>query len=243
MDSQSSSAEAGAVNEGTMPPAANLRKTSLDDSTSMGIAGPGDSPPLSRDLLNSLNDGIDDQKSRRDYRRPVVRAAFAVVFCFVVSLVGVVCTFSSVYRNVLSTENIAKIATVQLYEQIQKSAVGHGSSKEAVAQPKEVANSKKPKSTHQSGQTSDPGHAAKEDLPLSVEAKIYFEIRDSMVPMVALVSILAVAIVVILGTMLKAAFAPHPNYAIPREKEEASPLPIIEALKGLTDSIKALFKP
>lgn len=77
---------------------------------------------------------------------------------------------------------------------------------------------------------------------LKIEARIYGEVRDSMVPLVALVSILTVAIVVILGTFLKAAFLGHGHGQVDTKSSDSSPVPIIEALKSLAESIKALFK-
>ena len=76
---------------------------------------------------------------------------------------------------------------------------------------------------------------------MKIEAKIFGEVRDSMLPLVALVSILTLAVTVILGTMLKASFA-RPLVMETTSEERDYPVPVLQALKELADSIKALFK-
>lgn len=228
----------GTSSDGVPPPSQDMIKTQLDSG-----AVPGDSPPLPTGQVELINDGIADQQSRRKYRTFILTAALMVLALFALSLTGIVGTLGAAFYQALKPENIAKFVAVELQEKI-----GHASlqsaeklnptstSPKASKNADEETKASKVKSTASSTPT-------KENDPIKVEAKIYGEIRDSMVPLVALVSILTVAIVVILGTMLKAVFAPHPNHRLDmKENEEASPLPIIEALKGLVDSIKAVWK-
>lgn len=228
----------GASNDGVSPPSQDMRKTHLDSD-----AAPGDSPPLPPGQEDLINDGIADQQSRRDYRIYIIVAALVVLSLFTLSLTGIVGTLGTAFYQALKPENIAKFVAVELQEKI-----GHASSQSAEKLTPTSTSPKASKNADEETKASKGKGTAssiptKENDPIKVEAKIYGEIRDSMVPLVALVSILTVAIVVILGTMLKAVFAPHPNHRLDmKENEEASPLPIIEALKGLADSIKAVWK-
>ena len=225
-------------NDGVPPPSQDMIKTQLDS-----VAAPGDSPPLPTGQVELINDGIADQQSRRKYRTYIIAAALAVLTLFTLSLTGIVGTLGTAFYQALKPENIAKFVAVELQEKI-----GHASSQSA---EKLTPTSTSPKASKNAdeetkaskGKSTTSSIPTKENDPIKVEAKIYGEIRDSMVPLVALVSILTVAIVVILGTMLKAVFAPHPNHRLDMKgNEEASPLPIIEALKRLADSIKAVWK-
>lgn len=68
------------------------------------------------------------------------------------------------------------------------------------------------------------------------------ELRDLFLPVIALVSLLTVAVVVILVTMLKASFA---QSAASEKADEsmnlgAIPIPLIEAIKSLLDTLKGL---
>ncbi len=247
MNKQFPSPDAAPADEETSPPNAAQLKTKLDvPPQGNSISGPGDSPPLPADRLNSLNDGIDDQRSRRAHRKPVAWLTTCVVVCFTLCLAGIIWTLGSAYSTALNPDNIAKITSIELREQIRHTALTHTSEqKHTVTGSKAEGTQKKsqPGNSTRHAEEVSASASVKEAEPLRIEAKIYGEIRDSMVPLVALVSILAVAIVVLVGTMLRAAFAPHPNYTPPVEKEEVSPVPIIEALKSLAESIKAVFKP
>ncbi|WP_154377044.1 hypothetical protein [Duganella guangzhouensis] len=159
---------------------------------------------------------------------------------FAISLAGVVATLSTGFYQALKPENISKFVVVELQEKVNKISPATEQKADAKSEKTQNESSKENKSpvTKKTDERS-----SKEGEPVKIEAKIYGEIRDSMVPLVALVSILAVAIVVILGTMLRAAFAPHPNNGTDsKEKEEVSPVPVLEAIKGLVDSVKAAWK-
>lgn len=204
---------------------------------------PGDSPLLPRGYEDLLNDGITDQISRRSHRRPVVIGALVILIAFTLCLTGIVGTLGYTYVKALSPENVAKLSAVQLHEQISKLPLVL-----TEASPTKLA-SKDSVGKVDKGLKSDDTKKEKELLAvkdggtIKIDAKIYGEVRDSMVPLVALVSILTVAIVVILGTMLKAAFSPHPNHRSELlDKDEVSPVPLLEALKALIESVKAAWK-
>jgi hypothetical protein len=233
-----------APNDNVTPPSPAQIKRELDKPLPVtASAGPGDSPPLPPGHLDLLNDGIADQQSRREYRLPILGAALGVLAVFTVCLAGIVFTLGNGFFQALQPENIAKFAAVELKGKIDKVSAAVGE-KETSSSNEDVSKKTSDKESKSSTfKTAEERSNAKEHEPVKVEAKIYGEIRDSMVPLVALVSILAVAIVVILATMLKAAFAPHPNNTTgQKEKEESSPVPILEAIKGLVDSIKAAWK-
>jgi hypothetical protein len=223
------------------PPKQDQIKRELDSpNPGTTTSGPGDSKPLPPGYLNFLNDGIVDQESRRKVRKPALIAAFAVLGMFTASLVVIVAVLSCGFYQALKTENIARFVAAELRGKIDKASAA-GVDRDANSSKDETSKKVTDKDSKSSAAKGDHS-ASKDPEPVKVEAKIYGEIRDSMVPLVALVSILAVAIVVILGTMLKAAFAPHPhNSADLREREETSPVPLIEALKGLVDAIKAAW--
>lgn len=223
------------------PPNQDQIKRELD-SSNLGTttSGPGDSKPLPPGYVNFLNDGIVDQESRRKVRKPVLIAALAVLGMFTFSLIVIVAVLSSGFYQALKPENIAKFVAAELHGKIDR-ATATGGNKDASSSKDATSKKSTDKESKLSAAAGTGDRSVlKESEPVKVEAKIYGEIRDSMVPLVALVSILAVAIVVILGTMLKAAFAPHPhNGADLREREETSPVPLIQALRGLMDAIKA----
>lgn len=225
------------------PPKQDQIKRELDSSNpGTTTSGPGDSKPLPPGYVTFLNDGIIDQESRRKVRKPALIAALAVLGMFTASLVVIVAVLSCGFYQALKPENIAKFVAAELHGKIDKATVS-GGDKDASSSKDETSKKSTDKESKSSAAKGAGDHSAsKEPEPVKVEAKIYGEIRDSMVPLVALVSILAVAIVVILGTMLKAAFAPHPhNGADLRERDETSPVPLIEALKGLIDAIKSAW--
>jgi hypothetical protein len=172
-----------------------------------------------------------------------VIAALSVLTAFTLCLTVIVGTLGFAFHQALKPENIAKFSAAELREKINEISSAP-TEKSTTSSKAEKAPGSSDKETKPSNAKSDDEHAlVKENEPVKVEARIYGEIRDSMVPLVALVSILTVAIVVILGTMLKAAFAPHPNNSSdPKEKEETSPVPLLEALKALVDSVKAAWK-
>lgn len=225
------------------PPSQATPAATAPRATGTPQSGPGDSPPLSQNRLDLLNDGIADQQSRRVYRYPILIAAVVVLTVFTLSLAGVVATLSTGFYQALKPENIAKSVAVELQEAVPK-VLADPVGKPSTSSIAEKASSTPNKESNSSVTKTNEVHvAARETVPVKIEAKIYGEVRDSMVPLVALVSILAVAIVVILGTMLKAAFAPHPNNSThQQEKDETSPVPILEAIKGLVDSIKEAWK-
>lgn len=225
------------------PPSPSQRKTALDSNPLMATTESGDSPPLPKLKEDFLNDGIADQISRRAPRARIVMTALTILAVFTVNLTGIVGTLGFAFYQALKPENIAKFAAAELREKINKDSSGP-TEKSNTPSKSEKAPTSSDKEPKPSNAKSTNEHApVKENGPIKVEANIYGEIRDSMGPLVALVSILAVAIVVILGTMLKATFAPYLNNSpAPKEKEETSPVPLIEALKGLVDSVKAAWK-
>lgn len=225
------------------PPSPEQRKTELGTPSQVPVAtGPGDSPVLPKVKEDLLNDGIADQTSRRGYRGPILIAAMLVLLVFAICLAGVVGTLSTGFYQALKPENIAKFVAAEFkvkVDKISSESVEKASASKSEKFPATPGKEAKSAAT----KTTDEHSAVKDSEPIKVEARIYGEIRDSMVPLVALVSILTVAIVVILGTMLKAAFAPHPNNSADlKEKDETSPVPVLEALKGLIESVKAAWK-
>jgi hypothetical protein len=233
---------ANATEDGVAPPSPSQRKTSLDSpSPSSSAPGPGDSPPFPKIREDLLNDGIADQISRRGHRQPIVIAALTVLAALTICLGGIVFTLGFAFYNALNSQTIAKFAAAELQEKINRIPLALSSKTEAAVKPTKASNdSDKKNISSNQDLTVKP---AKEAEPVRIEAKIYGEVRDSMVPLVALVSILTVAIVVILGTMLKAAFAPHPNNSSDtNDKDETSPVPLLEALKSLVDSVRAAWK-
>lgn len=79
-------------------------------------------------------------------------------------------------------------------------------------------------------------------LPANMPGPSLTALRDGLTPLVALVSILTLAVVFLLGTMLKAAFAtPQPG---PRDTgpPDAQALPITEALRDLLEWLQGLLK-
>lgn len=225
------------------PNQGQIRRELAPPTSAPATSDPGDSKPLRPGYLNLLNDGIADQESRRENRKPILVAALTVLAVFTACLATVVLVLSCGFHQALKPENIAKFVAVELREKIAKISTP-GVDKEVNSTKDDAAKKTADKDSKLSTAKPATEHStSKEPEPVKVDAKIYGEIRDSMVPLVGLVSILAVAIVVILGTMLKAAFAPHPhNSADLKEPEETSSVPLIEALKGLVDSIKALWK-
>jgi hypothetical protein len=77
---------------------------------------------------------------------------------------------------------------------------------------------------------------------VEVDLKRLADLRDLFLPVVAMVSLLTVAVVVILVTMLRASFAPTVS-ALDRESDKSLldlPVPIIEAMKSFVDALKGL---
>lgn len=230
--------------EDVSPPSPDQLRTALDSSSSVASnTGPGDSEVLPKVHENLLNDGIADQVSRRAHRLPVVIAALIVLTVVTLCLAGIVGTLGYSFYRALEPDNVAKFTAVELKEKISKVASEQAEKLSAASKAEKPPGgaSKEAKTVKAKG--GDENVHAKEAEPIKVEAKIYGEIRDSMVPLVALVSILTVAVVVILGTMLKAAFAPHPNHSPePKEAGDTSPVPLIQACKDLVESVKAALK-
>ncbi|MEW7849529.1 hypothetical protein AB2N08_12580 [Massilia aurea] len=231
------------LNGSVNPPQASQLRTELGSQPNSATAEPGDSRPLPPFHGNLLNDGITDQISRRAQRRPIVIAALFVLGAFTVCLIGVVFTLGVAFHQALKPDNIAKFVAVELRGKVNEVA-SKQAEKAGISSKLEKPSPASDKDAKAINAKTDSEDAvAKEAEPIKVEAKIYGEIRDSMVPLVALVSILTVAVIVILGTMLKAAFSPHPNsgYNL-AEKNDTSPVPLLEALKSLIESVKAAWK-
>lgn len=202
--------------------------------TSLPDLQPGDSPALPKLHEDLLNDGIADQVSRRRLRTPIFFTTLAVLFVLTVCLAGVVSVLGSAFLQALKPDNTAKLVALEL---AQKTAANTA---DTLPRPL-AASASAGKSEHQAHATLPAQPAVADTSAPKLAISIYTEIRDAMVPLVALVSILAVAIVVILGTMLKAAFAPHPNNRL-KDTDETSPVPVLEAMKSLVDSVKAVLK-
>ncbi len=190
---------------------------------------PGDSPPLPKSLEDLLNDGIKDLASRRGYRKFIVVASLITVTVFLFNLTVIICTLTTGFKEAFKPEIVAQSVVLELKKNIN----GVTSDKDVVSNSPQTSRQK----------TISDKDAAKE--PIRVDAKIFGGIQDSMAPLVALVSILTIAVIVIIGTMLKAAFAPHPHHQPDASKAKdyaSSPVPLIEALKGLVESLKGIFK-
>lgn len=194
-----------------------------------------------------MNDGIVDLESKRQHRPAIVIAALISLGLFIANLTAVVAVVAYTFCTATKPEAIAKSVAVELSDKLSKAASGidAGASAASASEPY-----KKSTLTYQRAQGADKSAsgvsgklAEDQERSVKIEAKIFGEIKESLVPLVALVSILTVAAVVILGTLLKAAFAPHPNHKLDSKDEasDSSPVPVIEALKSLAEALKGLF--
>ncbi|WP_423597014.1 hypothetical protein [Roseateles sp. MS654] len=197
-----------------------------------------DSPQLPQSTIKSIDDGIEDQQSRRSHRPKVVALAIGIVGVFAVNLTIIVVVMACGFWRALEPASVAKASAAEVVHQLTE--IRALAASEALLAPGKVSDAKKKDADASPAQA--PVRPNGESRPIRIEAKIYGEVRDSMVPLVALVSILTVAIVVILGTFLKAAFLANPNGHGATKEADPSPVPLLEALKGLVESIKALFK-
>lgn len=179
-------------------------------------ADPGDSPPLPKAQVDALNDGIADQQSRRSHRPVIVVAALIVLGVLVLNLTWVVHSVLNGYQGAIAPERSSPRTSAPVATP-ERPITGQAS-----ATPPTRAES--------------PGPVA----PSQGEAR-HHALREAMTPLVALVSILTLATVFILGTMLKAAFAtPQHGHRDPA-KNDPPALPLTEALKALLDSLKGIF--
>jgi len=178
--------------------------------------GPGDSPPLPKAQVDALNDGIADQQSRRSHRPAIVLAALLVLGALVLNLTWVVHSVLNGYQG----------------------AIAHDRS--TLRTPAPVATPEQPITGQARATPSTRAESPGPIAPPQGEAR-HHALREAMTPLVALVSILTLATVFILGTMLKAAFAtPQHGHRDP-SKNDPSALPLTEALKALLDSLKGIF--
>jgi hypothetical protein len=220
-------------------PSAQQKRTELQDEQTR------DSDPLPGGHEALLNDGILDLASRRSHRPGIVIAALVALGFFLVNVTIIIVTLACGFTQALKPEVVARSAAVQLAEK-----VGAAASTSATAAPtvSQVSGSAPEKGKSASGAARTQSESADANQPrvVRVEAKIFGEIKDSMVPLVALVSILTIAIVVILATMLKAAFAVHPHAAPTsandKEKQESDAfVPALEACKSFVETLKGAF--
>lgn len=190
-----------------------------------------DAPPLRDGYSEYLNDGIADQTSRRSHRGELVKASFYVLGILMLNLTIVVIVLTYAFCRALAPESVAKASVAELVKWVDQAASSPGASlpSSSSSAPSKIA------------PASPPGPIKTQAQAMKIEAKIFGEVRDSMFPLVALVSILTLAVTVILGTMLKASFA-RPVVVETASDEKEYPVPVLQALKELADSIKALFK-
>jgi len=214
--------------------------------TQLAGGGPGDSPTLPKIHEDLLNDSLLDLKSRRAYRRPVAWAVLTLIAILTLNLSGIVGTLTYSFSQAVKPENIISLTKAELQEKI-KQATAEKEKEKNKAPQKTPGNGQGNKDKHPSSEGGSDSHSEKSSAdknePIKIEAKVFGEIRDSMIPLVALTSILTVAVVVLLSTLLKAVFAIHPNHiSSPEKEDDTSPIPLLEALKNLVDSIKAIWK-
>jgi len=233
-----------AAGETVVPPSPDqlvkVGPTTVNTISNSGSEEQRDSPELPQATINAIDDGIQDQQSRRSHRPKVVWLAIGIVVLFALNLTVVVGVMACGFWRALEPSAIAKASAAEVVRLTQTQAQASADATADPAQTSKPIDQKKRASEISGSPTSLKTGATAQ--PVRIEAKIYGEVRDSMVPLVALVSILTVAIVVILGTFLKAAFLANPNGHGPGKEIEASPVPVLEALKSLADSIKAPFK-
>jgi len=221
-------------------PSPGQKRTELDDEKGR------DSAPLPKSHEALLNDGIVDLASRRSHRPGIVIAALVALGVFLANVTVVILTLTYGYTQAIKPEMVAKSAVVELAEKVAAAASSapastpHASSTASAVS----ASEKRASAPEQSKATTHDASDANQPRTVKVEARIFGEIKDSMVPLVALVSILTVAIVVILATMLKAAFAAHPHAAATSDKEKKDSdafIPAIEACKSFIETLKSAF--
>lgn len=222
----------------TPPP--STAKTALTQPEVAAVAdAPPDSPPLPLEKFNLVFESVKDQRWRRIARSGIVLLGCFVVVWFTCSLTKVVGEVSAGFSNILSKETLTALvaAEVKAAHADAASAVANAASGASSSQPQQPAKKEaKVSKPVQSGDT-------KESAPkVDVDLKRLADLRDLFLPVVAMVSLLTVAVVVILVTMLRASFAPTVP-ALDRESDKSLldlPVPIIEAMKSFVDALKGL---
>lgn len=177
-------------------------------------------PPRSKDearlgVLNRLREGVADQTFRRWFRVLFVAGTLLVLGHLVITLNTVISKTLEVYTNTISAH-----ATAALAKQ------AHGQSQTLSPDPR-ASNAQKaqPLATQQVSRTG-----------------IYGELRDALLPIVLMVSVLTAAIVVILVTAIKSSFAPPKADSDGAASDNTLPLPVIETLRSLTEAVVSLRK-
>jgi len=194
---------------------------------------PPDSPALPQGESDAVDEAVRDRKYRRYFRVAVVVTAIMVMATLAVNMTWVVCSVTQGFKDALRQDTIAKAVAAQVVEQAASAALAAA----PASPPASAAGAQTKRAT--------PAPAPAVSHKVRVEASIFGEIRDSLIPLVGLVSILALALVVITVTMLRASFAPDKSLKSNDSMDGGDgivfPVPAIEALKNLVDAIKSIF--
>lgn len=201
---------------------------------------PSDSPrPLTQSELDAIRDGISDQQSRRTSRPKVLYAAFSVIFFTMVFLGCTVATICYCFYQITNPDNIEKYVSKKSIHSTSESTQIVKIDRSASASAGASASASASKVSNMS-LTKEPSKV--ESTLAQNTPQIHVEIRDAIVPLVAMVSILTVAVVVTLGTILKAVFAHPPEHKKDSSDDKTISIPFLEALKSLVESIKGFIK-
>lgn len=199
---------------------------------------PPDSEDLPKGESGAVDEAVRDRRYRRYFRVAVVVTAILVMVTIAGNMTWVVCSITQGFQGAMKQDTIAKAVAVQVVEQVA-SAAQSASSSSSVSASAAASASSAPAARAKAG------HTAATPNKVRVEASIFGEIRDSLIPLVGLVSILTLALVVITVTMLRASFAPDKSLKSNDPVENSDgivfPVPAIEALKSFIDSVKSIF--
>lgn len=224
MSSAPTQPDPGAPPASTMLPPA----TSSGGNQQSGSATPPDSPALTQSDEKAVDEAVTDQRYRRWFRVAIVVATIAVITTFMANLSFVVCSVVETFSKSMDNQTLA--------EAIAGQVVAKSASDAASASSAPTVGTFAPSGKHV--KVAAPAYEPK----LKIEAKIFGEIRDSLIPVVALVSILTVAVVAILITLLRASFA-QIGVARPSESEGGIVIPVaaIEAFKPVVEFFRSIF--
>lgn len=189
-----------------------------------GLAGSGGEPSESTQgssggkekIVEKLNEAVSDQVFRRYFRAAIVLITLLTVVTLVCNLHYVIRKTTKVYTHAIEQHAGASIRYNELVAKRALVAGQPASSAQSATKATESAVKEKP---------------SHEGLP------IFGEMRDALVPIVVIISVLAASIVVILVTSLKASFA------TPDAGDSSLPKhPFLEALKNLLDALVSVIK-
>jgi Mn2+/Fe2+ NRAMP family transporter len=237
------------VDDATNPkpdkPKKGQERTAFDPSS-----GPGDSPPLPPGLESQFEEGVKDQRYRRMFRASLVSGVLTTLALLAVNLTYVIFSTTDVYTSAIKQHAAAAttLHTAAAHDGAKASGVVVGATSSVAGAPSAVA-----VATSSASSVTSPKDKSKPEarvLERTVEAEphsspIFGEMKDALIPIVAMVSVLAASIVVILVTALKASFAPTKTGGEKAGQESneigpAFPSPVIEAITNLIDAVKGV---